>query len=279
MAIPSERRSAAVAESSLQLVQVLTSVLAAGWIDGTVLVERSHPVQGQLGYACIRLLRDPQGEFGCRPRCDGMDDRAGRIVEPVTLGFGVRRDPRLATIDLVGEDEHPAVPVRHVTEHARDRPVFVGRRCEGIVVHPVDELPETLALAVVDLDVRAIVRHHCVLPAVEALNRNPQHRHFSLTCTTFGSYPFLSHQMDDRLFPSHSRSITFDPPLPLYLRHGKGRSRPRAPGARQSGRCGPRPHPARPEQLSSRSTDYGSETYTASEDTLCGAQGRPTLRV
>jgi hypothetical protein len=23
------------------------------------------PVQGQLGYACVCLLRDPQGEFGC----------------------------------------------------------------------------------------------------------------------------------------------------------------------------------------------------------------------
>ena len=65
MAIPSERRSAAFAEGSLQLVEVLTSVLAAGWRDGTIRVERSHPVQGQLGYACVCLLRDPQGEFGC----------------------------------------------------------------------------------------------------------------------------------------------------------------------------------------------------------------------
>ena len=91
MAIPSERRSAA-AQSLLQLVQVLTSVLPADWIDGTFRVERSHPIQGELGYACVRLLRDPQGEFGCRPGRDGMDDRAGRIGEPVTLRFGVRGD-------------------------------------------------------------------------------------------------------------------------------------------------------------------------------------------
>ena len=65
MAVPSERRSTAVADSSLQLVEVLTSVLAADWIDGAIRVERSHLVQGQLGYACVCLLRDPQGEFGC----------------------------------------------------------------------------------------------------------------------------------------------------------------------------------------------------------------------
>jgi hypothetical protein len=65
----------------------------------------------------------------------------------------------------------PGVPVCQVPQHARDRPVLVGRRCEGIVVQPVDEFPETLALAVVDLDVRAIVRHHRVLPTVETLNR------------------------------------------------------------------------------------------------------------
>src|SRR6266516_4092837 len=108
---PSERRSAAVPESSLQLVEVLTSVLAA--------------------------------------------------------------------IDLVGEDEHPVVPVRQVPQHARDRPVLVGRCCESIVVQPVDELPEALALAVVELDVRAIVRHLCVLSSVEPLNRNPQQRRSS----------------------------------------------------------------------------------------------------
>ena len=150
---------------SLQLVEVLTSVLAAGRIDGALRVERSHPVRGQLGHACISLLGDPHREFGCRPRCDGMDDRAGRIGEPVTLRFGVGRDPRLATIDLVREDEHPVVPVRQVTEHPRDRPVLVGRRCESIVVEPVDERPEPFALAVVGVDVGAIVRHHCVLPS------------------------------------------------------------------------------------------------------------------
>jgi hypothetical protein len=32
-------------------------------------------------------------------------------------------------------------------------PPSVGRRREGIVIQPVDELPEALALAVVDLDV------------------------------------------------------------------------------------------------------------------------------
>jgi hypothetical protein len=51
-----------------------------------------------------------------------------------------------------------------VAQHARDRPELVGRRREGIIVHPVDELPETLTLAVVDLDVRAIVRHDRILP-------------------------------------------------------------------------------------------------------------------
>ncbi|HKN45780.1 MAG TPA: hypothetical protein VJW23_17840, partial [Propionibacteriaceae bacterium] len=39
------------------------------------------------------------------------------------------------------------------------------------VVQHADELPETIAFAVVDLDVRAIVRHHFVLPTVETLNR------------------------------------------------------------------------------------------------------------
>jgi hypothetical protein len=100
-----------------------------------------------------------------------VDDRAGRIGEPISLRFGVRGDPRLATIDLAGEDEHPVVPVGQVPQHTRDRPVLVGRRGEGIVVQPVDEVPETLARAVVDLDVRAIVSHHCLLPTVEPLNR------------------------------------------------------------------------------------------------------------
>jgi hypothetical protein len=82
VAILSERRSAAVAESLLQLVEVLTSVLAAGWVDGTIRVERSHPVWAQLGYACVRLLRDPEGEFGCR--LGAMAWMIGR-VESVSL--------------------------------------------------------------------------------------------------------------------------------------------------------------------------------------------------
>src|SRR5215217_8797902 len=114
MAIASARRSTAVADHSLQLVEVLTPVLAAGGIDGTLWVERSHPVQGQRGDAGVGLLRDPQGKFSCRPRGDGLDDRAGRIGEPIPLRFGVRRDPRFATIDLVGENEYPGVPVGQV---------------------------------------------------------------------------------------------------------------------------------------------------------------------
>jgi hypothetical protein len=43
--------SAVGPQRGLDLVEVLTSVLAADWIDGTIRVERSHPVKGQLGYA------------------------------------------------------------------------------------------------------------------------------------------------------------------------------------------------------------------------------------
>jgi len=59
-----------------------------------------------------------------------------------------------------------------VTQHARDRPVLVDRRREGIVVQPVDELPETRALTVVDLDGRATVRHDRVLPRWNRFDRD-----------------------------------------------------------------------------------------------------------
>ena len=59
VAIPSARRSAAVAERALQLVEMLTPVLAAGGIDGTLRVARSHPLQRQRGDAGVGLLRDP----------------------------------------------------------------------------------------------------------------------------------------------------------------------------------------------------------------------------
>ena len=57
MTIPSAWRSATVADNSLQLVEMLTAMLAAGGIDGTLRVERSHPVQGLFGDAGVGFLR------------------------------------------------------------------------------------------------------------------------------------------------------------------------------------------------------------------------------
>src|SRR5262249_36958524 len=66
---------------------------------------------------------------------------------------------------------HPVVPIGHVPQHARNRPELVGRSGEGLVIQPVDERPQTLALAVVVLDVGAILSHNGLLTTVKILTR------------------------------------------------------------------------------------------------------------
>ena len=83
----------AVPQYSLYLIEVLSAVLTAGRVDRTIGVTGCHPFEGELRHPRIRLLRQLQGEFCCRPRHDRVDQRTGRVGEPVTLVLGVGRDP------------------------------------------------------------------------------------------------------------------------------------------------------------------------------------------
>src|SRR5262245_41519494 len=99
------------AQGGLELIEVLTPVIAAYRVDRALGVEGCHPIERELGDAPIRLLGDLQGELCRSPRLDRVDQPAGRVVEPVALGFIVRRDPWFPAVRLVGADSVPGVPV------------------------------------------------------------------------------------------------------------------------------------------------------------------------
>jgi hypothetical protein len=88
-----------------------------------------------------------------------VDDRTGGVGEPVAVGFRIGGDPWLPAIDLLGEDQNTTVPIGEMAQHAGDRPVLVRGSGKGLIVDPLAEGTEPLALTRVHVDVGTILSH------------------------------------------------------------------------------------------------------------------------
>jgi hypothetical protein len=137
----------------LDFVEVLATVVAAYGVERAVRVAGRHPIRRELGHARVRLLSDPKGELRSVSRLDRVDQRTGRIVQPVTLGLVILRTERFAAVDLVCKEQDADVPEREVAENTRNGPVLVHGSGERVVIQPFDERAQTLPFTVVDSDV------------------------------------------------------------------------------------------------------------------------------
>ncbi len=82
-----------------------------------------------------RLDREP----GDLARRDRVDQSPARVVDPVdVLRLRVGRREGLASLELVGERQHPRVPERDVAEHRRHRPVLIDREAKVVLVLALD---------------------------------------------------------------------------------------------------------------------------------------------
>ena len=93
-----------------------------------------------------------------------MDQRSGRVVQPVTIGLGIACRPRLPSIDLLCKGLEADVPVGDVTEHAGHRPVLVHGRGQRLVVQRLDECAQALSLTRVRFDERPIFTQPTIHP-------------------------------------------------------------------------------------------------------------------
>src|SRR5450759_446294 len=121
-------------KGGLDFVQVLTAMVGANGIQWAVGVDLRNELGGQRRDELVRLLGDAQGDLGRLARRDGVDERAGRIVDPVhalRLGIGWREGP--VALQLSSEKQRAAIPECHVPQHASDGPVFVDHRAEVLV--------------------------------------------------------------------------------------------------------------------------------------------------
>jgi hypothetical protein len=121
-------------KGGFDLVQVLTAMVRANRIQWTVGVDLRNELGGQGRDELVCLLGDAQGDLGRLARRDGVDERAGGIVDPVhVLRLGIGRREVTGALQLSSEEQRAAIPECHMPQHAGDGPVFVDHRGEVLV--------------------------------------------------------------------------------------------------------------------------------------------------
>jgi hypothetical protein len=142
------------------VVKVLAPVRCAQGVEGAVRVARPEALDRQARYSGVGLLGDAECEPSGLERRNRVDQRARGVVDPIhVLRLGVGERERYATLQFVGERQHPGIPKRDVAEHGGDRPVLVYGSANLVLDLALDQGAKALALSRVLIQVRAILGH------------------------------------------------------------------------------------------------------------------------
>ncbi|MGH2545508.1 MAG: hypothetical protein ACRDHJ_01355, partial [Actinomycetota bacterium] len=99
--LPIQSRRSFDCRGSFDLVEVLASVSGAKRIDRALWVVGPHPFGRKGGDPPVGFLGDAESEFGEYAWLDGVDQRAGGVVDPVhVLRFRVGRGERHPALQL-----------------------------------------------------------------------------------------------------------------------------------------------------------------------------------